>query len=104
MKGVPHTSRLEWTIEEVRRSTRCTQDTENASHITMQTQWVPLSPNGEESAMLSSDTGPKTWREAMAAEDAPEWIEGLEEGMDSIRAHNVFTLIPRHSVPTGCQI
>src|SRR5882724_895947 len=37
----------------------------------------------------------------MAAEDAPEWIEGLEEEMNSLRAHNVFMLIPRHSVPTG---
>jgi len=37
MKGVPHTSRLERTIEEVRESARHTWDTENVSHISMQT-------------------------------------------------------------------
>ena len=70
----------------------------------MQTRWVPLFPNGDESAMMSSDTDPKTWREAMAAEDALEWIEGLEEEMDSLRAHKIFMLIPRHSIPTGRHI
>ena len=101
MKGVPHTSRLKWTIEEVCRSTRHTQDTENVSHIAVQTWWVLLSPNSEECTMLSSDTDPKTWREAMAADDAPDWIEGLKEEMASLRAHNVFTLVPRHPIPTG---
>jgi len=101
MKGMPHTSRLEQAVEKVHESARCTQDTENVSHIAVQTWWVLLSPNSEECTMLSSDTDPKTWREAMAADDAPDWIEGLKEEMASLRAHNVFTLVPRHSIPMG---
>ena len=100
MKGIPHTSRLEWAIEEVHESTRCTQDVGNLLHVAVQTQWVPLSLDCEEHAMLSSDTDPKTWREAMDLDDTLEWIEGLIEEMESLRAHYVFTLVPRHSIPS----
>ena len=40
----------------------------------------------------------------MDAADMAQWIEGLEEEMASLRAHNVFTLVPRHSVPPGRRI
>ena len=105
LRGLAHT-RLEQAIEEVRESAKRSQEERNAAHVTQEMRWVPLSPNCEESAMMSSNTDPKTWREAMDAADTAQWIEGLEEEMASLRAHNVFTLVPRHSVsvPPSCGI
>ena len=37
-------------------------------------------------------------------DDTLEWIEGLKEEMASLRAHDIFTLMPRHSIPPECQI
>jgi len=47
---------------------------------------------------------PKTWRDAITANDAADLIEGLKEKMTSLKAHNVSTMVPRHSVPPGFQI
>ena len=104
LRGLSHTSRVEQAIEEVRKSAKCSWEERNPAHVTQEMRWVPLSPDCEESAMMSSNTDPKTWREAMDAADAAQWIEGLEEEMASLRAHNMFTLVPRHAVPPGCQI
>ena len=47
--------------------------------------------------MMSSNTNPKTWQEAMGAADVAQWIEGLEEEMASLRAHNMFVM--NHTFP-----
>jgi len=47
-------------------------------------RWIPISPIDTESAMLSSDTDPKSWKEAIASYDVAEWIKGLKEEMDSL--------------------
>jgi len=51
--------------------------------------WIPISLVDTKSAVLSSDTDPKLWKEAMASYDATEWIEGLRDEMTSLQAHNV---------------
>ena len=99
LRGLARTSRLEWAIEEVRESAKCSWEERNMAHVTQEMRWVSLSPDCKESAMMSSNTNPKTWQEAMDAADAAQWIEGLEEEMASLRTHNVFTLVPRHTVP-----
>jgi len=54
--------------------------------------------------MISYDTDLKSWKEAMTSYDTVEWVEGLKEEMDSLWAHEVFTLIPKSSFPKGHQI
>jgi len=105
MKGLPHISRTMQTINKLKESTKHPLETDQDTPPTADTDcWIPISPNGIESVMLSCDMDPKLWKEAMASYDAAEWVEGLKEEMDSLRAHDVFTLIPKSSVPKGCQI
>ena len=66
------------------------------THVSTGTDhWIPISLDITKVAMLLSDTVPKSWKEAMAAYDTAEWMEGLREEMASLWAHDVFTLIPK---------
>ena len=40
----------------------------------------------------------------MTSYNVAKWVEGLREEMASLQAHDVFTLIPKSSIPAGCQI
>ena len=79
--------------------------TDQEAHPSIDTEyWIPISPDSIESVMLSCDTDPKLWKEAMASYDTAEWAEGLKEEIDSLQAHEVFTLVPKSSVAKGHQI
>src|SRR5882672_6449199 len=105
MKGVPHMSRTEHTVNEIKANKECIHETNQDAQVSVDADhWIPISLDVTEAAMLSSDMDPKSWKKAMAAYDVTEWIEGLREEMVSLRAHNVFTLIPKSSVPVGCHI
>jgi len=54
--------------------------------------------------MLSCNMDLKSWKETMASYDATEWVEGIKEEIDSLHAHEVFTLIPKCSIPHGCRV
>ena len=105
MKGVPHVSRTEHTVNEIKmikeQNHKMNQDAQVSTDADC---WIPISPDITEVAMLSSDMDPKSWKEAMAAYDATDWVEGLREEMASLWAHNVFTLIPKLSIPAGHHI
>jgi hypothetical protein len=44
---------------------------------------------------------PRTYKEAMMMQYAPQWDAGYDEEMTSLKTHNVWTLVPRSSVPIG---
>ena len=54
--------------------------------------------------MASIEGDPRTWKEALSADNANEWRKGYEEEMNSLRAHKVWTLVPKSEVPTGRRI
>jgi hypothetical protein len=47
---------------------------------------------------------PRTYKQAMATQYAPEWDSGYDDEMASLKSHNVWTLIPRSNVPAGWKI
>jgi len=103
MKGLPYVSRMEHMVNELKENTKHLCGTDQEAHPSIDTEyWIPISPDGIESMMLSLEMDPKSWKEAMASYDVAEWAEGLKEEMDSLQAHKVFTLILKSSVPKGC--
>jgi len=105
MKGLPHVSRTGCTVNEMKASMEHLWEMDqDALPATEADYWIPMSSNSIESAILSCDTDPKLWKEAMASYNAAEWEEGLKEEMDSLWAHEVFTLVPKSSVPKGRRI
>jgi len=100
MKGLPHMSRTEHTVNEINMNKECTHETNQDAHISADTDhWIPISWDVTKVAMLSSNMDSKSWKEAMATYNATEWIEGLKEEMVSLWAHNMFTLIQKSSIP-----
>ena len=66
------------------------------------TPWIPISPDLQEHCWLGVDElDLHTYKEAMAAHDAEEWRKGIAEESASLKAHEVWRLIPRTSVPKG---
>jgi len=99
MKGVPHVSRTDYTINKIRMDKEHIHETDHDAQVSVDADhWIPISLDVMEMAMLLSNTDPKLWKEAMTAYDAAEWTEGLREEMVSLQAHNVFTLILKSSV------
>jgi Reverse transcriptase (RNA-dependent DNA polymerase)/Pol polyprotein, beta-barrel domain len=47
---------------------------------------------------------PRTYREAMARDDAFQWKRSLTEELKSLKKHGVWTLVPRNKVPEGRRI
>jgi len=96
MKGVPHVSRTEHAVNEVRMSEKHICEMGQDAHMSIaRDHWIPISPEDTEMEMLSSDMDPKLWKEAMALYDVADWTEGLREEMTSLQAHDLFTLIPK---------
>jgi len=85
IKGLPHVSRTEHAVNELRESEKhpCKAGTDTQMSIDVD-PWIPIYPDGIESAMLSSDTDLKSWKEAMASYDAAERVEGLRDEMVSL--------------------
>jgi len=102
MKGVPQVSRTEYTINKIRMDKEHIHETDHDTQVSVDADhWISISLDVTEMAMLSSNTDPKSWKEAMTMYDAAEWTEGLREEMVSLQAHNVFTLVPKSSIPAG---
>ena len=98
-------SRTEHAVNEIRLSKECARETNHDAQVSDDADcWIPISPEITEMAMLSYDMDPKLWKEVMAAYDAAEWMEGLKEEMESLRTHDVFTLVPKSSIPVGHRI
>ena len=77
-------------------STKHVNETGEDAHMSINIDhWIPISPEDTETVMLSSNTDPKSWKEAMSSHDAAKWAEGLREEMASLWAHDIFTLIPK---------
>ena len=55
-------------------------------------------------SLLASDDDPRSYKEAMARADAPLWKTSIGDELQSLKDHNVWTLIPRSQVPPGRKI
>ena len=105
MKGLLYVSRMESMVNKVKEGMKLPHMAGQDAHTSAETEhWIPIFSDGVESAMLSCDTDPKSWKEALASYNATEWVEVLKEEMDSLCAHEVFTLIPKSSIPQGHRV
>ena len=105
MKRLPHVSRMEHVVNEARVIMKHVCEIGQDAHVSIKfDHWIPFSPDDTKMMMLLLDTDPKLRKQAMASYDAAEWVEDLRKEMASLWAHNVFTLIPKSSIPVGCCI
>ncbi|HEV7735827.1 MAG TPA: reverse transcriptase domain-containing protein [Chlamydiales bacterium] len=58
----------------------------------------------EEECYGSTEEGAKTWKEAAESDEADQWRAAYQEEMDSLKKHDVWTLIPRSQVPKGRKV
>ncbi|HEV7738455.1 MAG TPA: reverse transcriptase domain-containing protein, partial [Chlamydiales bacterium] len=58
----------------------------------------------EEGCYGSTEEGARTWKEAAESDKAEQWKAAYQEEMDSLKKHNVWTLVPRSQVPKGRKI
>jgi len=66
---------------------------------------APVSPLSSDNLFcLSSDNDPIDYRDAMSRADSVGWMESIGEELQSLKDHNVFTLIPRSEVPVGHKV
>ena len=111
LAGAPRDSRTDRAMREVRESARRTRDRRrDTSPADAQTaredgSWVPISPDPREHCSLGVDElDPRSFKEAMSAHDAESWKKGIADESASLKAHKVWQLIPRESVPVGRHI
>jgi hypothetical protein len=57
--------------------------------------------NNNQSLLLSSDDDPKSFKDVMSGANAGKWTKSIGDELNSLKQHNVFTLIPRADVPVG---
>jgi hypothetical protein len=60
--------------------------------------------NIDEIFLATANDNPRTYKEAMESEDAAEWEKGYDNEMASLKAHNIWKLVPRSEVLEGKKI
>jgi hypothetical protein len=93
-KGIPHESNMDRVHEEIRASNECTHLRKADAALYKDADLT----------LLSSDNDPKDFKDAMSHADTAEWRTSIGEEVQSLKDHNVFTLIPRKEVPVGRKV
>nr|VWO95649.1 AHL receptor (Quorum sensing LuxR family sensor regulator) [Ganoderma boninense] len=113
--GVPHTSAVERAVAEsvaaahrLREQRAARQSHQGDSAFWGSGSASPGSPDDTALSTLQLDSvypgDPVTMKEAMSSPFAAQWRAALLEEFASIRAHEVFDLVPRTSVPVGRKV
>ncbi|HEV7737689.1 MAG TPA: reverse transcriptase domain-containing protein, partial [Chlamydiales bacterium] len=121
MKGINITTRTQKAVQQAKEATLRTKEKKNNTIIPEDDQrentineeeddeqgYVALlddEEEEEEECYGSTEEGASSWREAAASDEAEQWQAAYREEMESLKKHNVWTLIPRHQVPKGRKI